>query len=249
MLKEIFELVGHKITSMQTEWSSASGSPEVGLEPHNVLVDADPAMQAMQMAVAAVSSSTANRFKSCGFLCQSFNGKICRKMVEKHSRGLVCPVCMFKHTYAQCARGCSAYIHVTCQDTTSNVPWLCNSCVTDEVISPVTAAIESLTERFDIEDECSKILHQRGFTVRNTHRNTKGEMYSRQWECKICTVQFTAKLCWETSNWLAHAACHQVCTIYPALNPPLISTRGCTLMPAPLPPEIMLKKDSSREKS
>ena len=58
MLKEIFELVGHKITSMQTEWSSASGSPEVGLEPHNVLVDADPAMQAMQMAVAAVSIAT-----------------------------------------------------------------------------------------------------------------------------------------------------------------------------------------------
>jgi hypothetical protein len=207
----------------EAHWSSGS-SPEYGggglaLRPEDCLKESN--------VTASDAKHGIPQLKVCGYMCQGSgpNGRSnCRKMVLRHVRGAVCPDCMDKCTYLQCAKGCLAFIHVACCDKDEKT-WICRDCLVrvssdssqseeECVAPPAVQRIENVN--FDDYDQCHLYLRQRFFMCKKKRFTKSGHLNQADYLCakKCCNASFTVRRDIKTDAWIVPSeAEHKVRTI------------------------------------
>ena len=223
-------------------WSSAS-SPEEPVQVQTYLADASTAT--ISDANAKVTAKGRGEVLSCGFMCHGKDkcGRTCRKVINGHNRGAVCPDCMDESVYVQCANGCLAYVHVGCAD---RAPWTCCACrakpekAAEEapaVERPSSSKDESEsageeptieTMEFENYTDCHSHLRDNHFVIKKKRFNKQMELTHVDYICEksACHAKLTVKRRADSDAWLAPLLVeHQVGTIL-ALPP---TSNVCTI--------------------
>lgn len=221
-----------------THWSSAS-SPEEGSSPLDVgtyMASGDRGAvcaatdTTISDANAKVTAKGRGEVLSCGFMCHGKHksGRTCRKVINGHNRGAVCPDCMDESVYHQCANGCFAYVHVGCADS---APWTCDKCrakpqepeqVHQEQYSESesdagsASEIEEATiETIDFENhaDCHGHLRDNHFVIQKRRFKKGGQLTHVDYKCEglLCTAKFTVRRKGDSEAWQAPLlVAHQV---------------------------------------
>jgi hypothetical protein len=204
-------------------WSSAS-SPEAGEDPANV----ESYLLKLSGDSAKTPGATAKGSRAplpCGFMChgkeKSGRGGNCRKMIQNHKRGAVCPECMDESLFLQCSEGCLSYVHVGCADSAHH--WTCDKCSAkrEEAVESLNASSEAEepeqetieTMHFENYNECHCHLRDNHFVVKKKRYNFRKELTHVDYKCEglKCNAKFSVKRKGESEIWQAPLfVAHQV---------------------------------------